>query len=155
MIPLCHSTQKHPAGAECLSPDLCSVIPLSRYRPERWKSSPSGGLLWRNPPCRPTATDQIPQSHRSVLSASRWNPRSVLTLRSFPISGGSLHQTAWFKDFRQFHNALRQIAYEQPVPSILQATGVLYPSLRIPPFSLMIFRFSSKSLRVIALPFKS
>ncbi len=35
MIPLCHSTQKHPAGAECLSPDLCSVIPLSRYRPER------------------------------------------------------------------------------------------------------------------------
>ena len=29
MIPLCHSTQKHPAGAECLSPDLCSVIPLS------------------------------------------------------------------------------------------------------------------------------
>ena len=111
MIPLCHSTQKHPAGAECLSPDLCSVIPLSRYRPERWKSSPSGGLLWRNPPCRSTATDQIPQSHRSVLSASRWNPRSVLTLRSFPISGGSLHQTAWFKDFRQFHDALRQIAY--------------------------------------------
>ena len=38
MIPLCHSTQKHPAGAECLSPDLCSVIPLSRYRPERWRS---------------------------------------------------------------------------------------------------------------------
>lgn len=35
MIRLCHSTQKHPTGAECLSPDLCSVIPLSRYRPER------------------------------------------------------------------------------------------------------------------------
>lgn len=31
----------------------------------------------------------------------------------------------------------------------------LYPSLRIPPFSLMIFIFFSKSLRVIALPFKS
>ena len=61
----------------------------------------------------------------------------------------------WLRYFRQFHNALLQKAYEQPVPSILQATGVLYPSLRIPPFSLMLFRFSSKSLRVIALPFKS
>lgn len=35
----------------------------------------------------------------------------------------------WFKDFRQFHNAFFQKAYEQPVPSILQTTGVLYPSL--------------------------
>ena len=31
MIPLCHSTQKDPAGAECLSPDLCSVIPHTAF----------------------------------------------------------------------------------------------------------------------------
>ena len=38
----------------------------------------------------------------------------------------------WFKYFRQFHNTLLQIAYEQPVPSILQATGVFVSIIEDP-----------------------